>query len=60
MNLLGSKAARGARRGIGRRAETKPSWQQGSSGGFQQIGREKQTDLFDILTGGGGFTAGGG
>ena len=28
-------------------------------GGFRQEGREKRTDLFDILTGGRGFAAGG-
>ena len=29
-------------------------------GGFRRNGREKQTDLFVILSGGGGFAAGGG
>ena len=46
-------------KGRRQKGEDKPSWQQGSSGRYQRYGREKQTDLFVILTGGGGFAAGG-
>ena len=42
------------RRGIGRRAETNLLGSKAARGG-----REKRTDLFDFLTGGGGFAAGG-
>ena len=48
------------RRGVGRRGETNLLGSKAAQGGFRRGGREKQTDLFGILTGGGGFAAGGG
>ena len=47
------------RRDVGRRAETNLLGNKAGRGRFQQDGREKQTDLFVILTGGRRFAAGG-